>query len=215
MFLHVLQCREMSLLTTKETPCTYCQFPNESEVWTIINVQEDPELKDILLGGELNMTPCESCGHIFYAEHFLLYHDTAAQLMAFVYPYEERAQREFYEQKTAADFEQYKTANAAAVALNSYEPVTFFGVDELLRLLEWEAEASLQADVAAFLSQEKGFSLHRLTPACYRRHRLPPLWSREDMMRVADIVQANPQLTVYAEAQAYLSTHPEVVLEWA
>ena len=62
----------MSHLIEHDIECTYCQHPNTVEVWSVINVDLDPELKDLLLGGELNMTECEACHKTFYAEHFLL-----------------------------------------------------------------------------------------------------------------------------------------------
>src|ERR1051326_2089305 len=108
----------MSYLITEEIPCTYCQFPNLVEAWSIVNVQEDPELKDLLLGGELNMSECRSCQKIFYAEHFLLYHDPSAELMAFVYPYAFRIEKERYEEKTRSDFEQSQAGAASPQSLS-------------------------------------------------------------------------------------------------
>ena len=58
----------MSYLITQDFPCQHCQFPNSVEVWSVVSVREDPELKDLLLGGELNMAECQSCKKVFHAE---------------------------------------------------------------------------------------------------------------------------------------------------
>ena len=43
------------------------------------------------------MTECESCHKTFFAEHFLLYHDPDAELMAFVYPLVNELERASWE----------------------------------------------------------------------------------------------------------------------
>jgi hypothetical protein len=93
----------MSVLIEREIPCTFCQFPNAVEVWSVVNVKEDPELKDLLLGGELNMGECASCKKVYFAETFLLYHDPEAELLGFVYPYQARIDKDSFEKKTKDD----------------------------------------------------------------------------------------------------------------
>src|SRR5687767_14984980 len=115
----------MSHLIEFDTPCTYCQHPNTVEEWSLVNVKLDPELKDLLLGGELNMGECEACGKMFYAEHFLLYHDPDAQLMAFVYPLSDEAKRSELEKKTQDDFQASQALAVDAERLD-YEPLTLF-----------------------------------------------------------------------------------------
>src|SRR3954469_9291361 len=141
----------MSVLIEKEIPCTHCQFPNVVELWSIVNVKEDPELKDLLLGGELNIAECSSCKKNFFAETFLLYHDPDAELLAFVYPYQARTERATYEEKTKKDFEALKES-APSQASFPYAPLTFFGLDELVRLVEQEEEMGIQAEIVAALA---------------------------------------------------------------
>lgn len=76
----------MSLQTLKEIKCA-CGDTFETEIYQSVSVGEDPELKDLILGGEFNMVECPHCHQVIYAENFVLYHDHAQELMAFVYPY--------------------------------------------------------------------------------------------------------------------------------
>src|SRR5438552_3618111 len=99
----------MSNLVQIEMTCPACKIPNAVEVWSSLNVREDPELKELLLGGEVNMMECKACREVFYAEHFLLYHDPDSELLAFVYPQSYEEKQAEWEEKTRTDF--LKTQN--------------------------------------------------------------------------------------------------------
>ena len=212
----------MSFIVNKENLCTHCQFPNDVEVWSIINVKEDPELKDILLGGELNMIECISCKKVFYAENFLLYHDPAIHLMAFVYTFADQENRAQFEEKTRLQFDEYQVANAVTGILG-YGPITLFGLDQLLELVEWDDAAHIQAEIASHLLKEKGFEFKKCKPSFYRQHRLPPLlpFKKESapindgalLKAIHEIIELNDRLSIYKEAEIYLTAHPQLVLE--
>jgi hypothetical protein len=51
-----------------------------------LSVSDNPELKEALIAGEINLVSCPKCGEMFYAECFILYHDSRNELIAFVYP---------------------------------------------------------------------------------------------------------------------------------
>lgn len=214
----------MSYLVNKEIPCQHCQFPNEVEVWSIVNVKEDPELRDLLLGGEFNMTECTACRKIFYAEHFVLYHDPDLQFMAFVYPYEDRANRAEFEKRTRENFEQYQMSDAQGGPL-TYSPATLFGLDELVALVEWEEDARIQSEIATHLLDPKKYQFKTLKPSFFRQHRLPPLLpfpknqpvhnDENLLMALRSVLQANERLAIYANAESYLLEHPQLTLEFA
>jgi len=214
----------MSYLATKARACTNCQFPNEVEVWSIINVREDPELKDLLLGGELNMFECTSCKNIFYAEDFILYHDPENELLAFVYPYDFRDEKEKYLQKTRGDFSASQSQTGSPGPL-SYSPITLFGLDELLAVVEWDDEAKIQSDIVACIAKEKGLGLKKLHTAFSRAEKIPPLLplkltggaSEHDQMLAAlrDINSENDHLTLYTEALDRLSKNSSIELQYA
>ena len=214
----------MSYLATKEKECPHCQFPNEIEVWSIVNVREDPELKDLLMGGELNLIECTSCQKIFYAEDFILYHDPDSELLAFVYPYEYKGEKDKYIQKTKDDF----AASQSSLGLQGvvpYAPITLFGLDELLAVVEWDDEAKIQSDIVAMIAQERGLAIKKLHTAFSRAEKIPPLLplkssggttEHEQMLAALRVIKSeNDHLTLYAQALDRLSQNTSLKLEFS
>lgn len=206
----------MSYLSEQDIACPYCKHPNTVELWSTINVHEDPELKDILLGGELNMAECESCHRVFYAEQFLLYHDPDNELMAFVYPSENRDDREAWMEKTKTDFQRSQTADNPI----PYDPVSLFGLDELVTLVAREEEVSIQGEIVTLLSQQHGFKIKSLKPSIARRQRLPKILPFKEDSRLSardsvlaaltDLLKINDRLFVYNEAHSLLTEHTDL-----
>lgn len=204
----------MSVLIQREAACTYCKHPNQAEVWSIINVRQDPELKDILIGGELNMAECEACRRIFHIETFLLYHDPDRELMAFVYPYEGRRNAAEWEAKTKADFDASQGTLDAAERL-TYEPVSVFGLDELLHIVEREDEAEIQGEIVEALAPENAFNLIKLRPARARLAGVPRVLPTLNggtvdavIAGIDRVLQVNDRLSAYVEARADLAKKP-------
>ena len=209
----------MSVLVSRDVPCPYCKHPNEAEVWSSINVREDPELKDILIGGELNMTTCSSCREVFYVDHFLLYHDPESELMAFVYPRDAAAEKEVWEAKTASDFAESQATIPEGDRL-PYPPATFFGLDELVRLVEREDEMNLQGEIVAALAPAHGFGIRRLRALDARSGgwpRILPVMNGRDSAReslaagLRKLKDVNDRLFVYNELAERLEREPALV----
>ncbi len=208
---------KMSVLIEKEVLCTYCRFPNAVEIWSIINVKEDPELKDLLLGGELNMAECRSCKKVFFAENFMLYHDPDAELLAFVYPHAARAEKATYEEKTRQDFETLKAASESGVSF-SYTPVTYFGFDELVHVLEDEEEKEIQGGIVAALAPSLNLPVVSLRPSVARRQNIPQVvpgfssqdrFGREQLLSALKTVEnANNLLSVYVKWRLSVVENP-------
>jgi CpXC protein len=213
----------MSYLTDQEIPCQHCQFPNTVDVWSAVNVREDPELKDLLLGGELNMAECSSCKKVFHAEHFLLYHDPDAEFMAFVYPYVYRDERPFYEEKTKADFGKLQESLDANKRI-AYQPFTLFGLDQLVEWVTWDDEARIQSEIMALLAREKGLSTRKIRSSFAFAHRLPfvlPFTPKEtkslsasSVAAIGEIEKVNDRLTLYGDAKNFLLKNPVLEFEF-
>jgi hypothetical protein len=209
----------MSYLTAQEFSCPACKHPNDVEVWSAIDVKEDPELKDLLMGGELNMAECESCHEVFYAERFLLYHDRDRELMAFVYPLESRADRGAWEAKTAGDFAESQKGLEPPQRL-SYEPLTLFGLDELAEVVERDEESEIQSEIVRLLSTTSRIPVKRLPPDRARRQQLPTvlpvedvpaLSARESLLRgLSKLESVNDRLFVYQRVKQMLLDHPDI-----
>ena len=76
----------MSTFNDIDIECTECGQEYRGTVWVGIHAGQDPELKDLLLGGELNIVSCTGCSYVSFQERFLIYQEPAAELVAYVYP---------------------------------------------------------------------------------------------------------------------------------
>lgn len=61
--------------------CSECGTSFESEVYQSINVQDEPELKQRVISGEIFMRRCPSCGKVQLAKYPLLYVDPSEHLL--------------------------------------------------------------------------------------------------------------------------------------
>ena len=61
--------------------CSECGTSFESEVYQSINVQDEPELKQRVINGEIFMRRCPSCGKVQLAKYPLLYIDPSEHLL--------------------------------------------------------------------------------------------------------------------------------------
>ena len=59
--------------------------PFEVEYWSLIRADQNPDLKESILGGELNLVRCPECGTYFHHDEDLLYLDIPAELLVFVF----------------------------------------------------------------------------------------------------------------------------------
>jgi len=196
----------MSLLIENEVFCPYCDFLNQAEVWSIVNVKEDPELKNLLLGGELNLVECEACKKVFYAEKFLVYHDSDREILAFVYPYTYRDERSKWEEKSFQDYQETKSDKTKSWDI-SYPPLTFFGLDELTKFLLEDEEVAIQSQIVEYLSNDRAFSIKKIGLAEARKRSLPyvlpfdsaPTENKESsvLKALTKILEMNDRLSVY------------------
>jgi len=146
----------------------------EAELHYSINVQQDPELKELLLAGELNLVACPRCKTLFYAEYFVLYIEPGRELLAYVYPKSCEKDRSQWENKVSMDFRKAQSELADDEKV-PYEPVVLFGMDALLHLLEYE---ELQFDEVAVLEsiyRNLGLEVLRIGRAEARKRNIPPL----------------------------------------
>lgn len=74
--------------------CPQCGTPMRAEVHTIIDVGRQPELKDRLLSGQLNIAVCPKCGTPAMLSAPLIYHDATKQLYLTFFPQQLNARPE-------------------------------------------------------------------------------------------------------------------------
>ncbi|GHT36149.1 hypothetical protein AGMMS49593_00250 [Endomicrobiia bacterium] len=67
----------MTILNLEENKC-HKGRPFDVELFCATSTVDNPELKEALMAGEINFVFCpyHNCGEMFYAERFVLYHDS-------------------------------------------------------------------------------------------------------------------------------------------
>ena len=124
--------------------CAHCGFPFQIPVFSIIDVKQNPELKQALLSGQLNAAQCPSCGKVNYIGGPLLYHDPNHDFLAVYMPMEANIP-EVERQKIIGEL-----TNALMNALPPEErrgymltPQQFFDLETLIRkILEFDGVTS-------------------------------------------------------------------------
>src|SRR5262245_20021163 len=66
--------------------CPNCRAPMRAQLVTLIDVGRQPELKNYLLAGQLNLAVCPNCGTPAMVAAPLIYHDPAKQLFLVHFP---------------------------------------------------------------------------------------------------------------------------------
>jgi hypothetical protein len=78
--------------------CPECGEPQQTVVWHSLNVTLDPEAKQELFEGRLNVLSCGGCGSTFKLDSPLLYHDMERGFAIQYYPPDALDEPAFYEQ---------------------------------------------------------------------------------------------------------------------
>jgi predicted RNA-binding Zn-ribbon protein involved in translation (DUF1610 family) len=78
----------MSLQGRIEVECPQCGKKRETEIWRSINATVDPDVKQALLDGRVNVFHCPKCGFEAPIGIDLLYHDMDKQFWVRFYPFE-------------------------------------------------------------------------------------------------------------------------------
>ena len=55
--------------------CPQCGFSYQAPVFSIIDIGQTPELKQVMMAGQINASQCPNCGNINYVGTPILYHD--------------------------------------------------------------------------------------------------------------------------------------------
>ncbi|NLO91095.1 MAG: hypothetical protein GX410_03765 [Elusimicrobia bacterium] len=148
-----------------EAKCPHCSAaPFEAEVWSFIRADSDPDLRDAVRYGELNLLECEACGNFFYHEAPVVYFDPEAELLVFVMPHSYEAEAGKWREKMKADYAAIRDGLSREMKID-YEPLIFFGAEHLQQLLEdmLDAEDENASIEAAALSL--GFKIAPFSPA--------------------------------------------------
>jgi hypothetical protein len=207
----------MSTHNDIDITCEKCEQDFRGTVWTAVNARQDPELKDLLLGGELNLVMCPQCGHVAFHDHFLLYHDPAAEFLAYVYPTDQEPQRAEIEQVVKTGFTDALSAFPEKEHV-PYKPVVLFGLESVVEIMEEEQRRSEQSQIAETVCRQNKIPVFLLSPSDARAKHLPRAIpgaedrrraTREQILKGIDqLLTTNPALTLYSEVKDKLEKDP-------
>ncbi|OGS45524.1 MAG: hypothetical protein A2539_10180 [Elusimicrobia bacterium RIFOXYD2_FULL_34_15] len=116
-----------------------CGHEFEWDIWSSINVTRDPDLKETLFNGLLNVVVCPFCGIFFYFETFILYHDEKKKYLFYIYNHDCPEDKTKLTQKAKEDCELVNQKAEKKIFLD-YKVEVFFGLDEVLEFLKKEED---------------------------------------------------------------------------
>ena len=194
----------MSISNKEEVKCS-CGYVFEAELISAISVADNPELKEALIAGEINLVTCPHCGQMFYAESFLLYHDSSSELIAFVYPLSFQNQAAQCRKKMLADFDLALKSNENHKI--NYEPLLIFGVEDLTLLLKNEQEIEDEEMVLSYAAPKIHVETLKISPSAARKFSVP---------KVFPVVKGekNPDLKAIVTALKILTKHNPNLLHY-
>ncbi len=154
---------------------THC--PNECEpfdvtYWSLVRADENPDLKQSILGGELNLVRCPECGTYFHHDGEIIYFDAPTELLVFVFSPKDKPREHELKEKIEHDYQIIKNSLLKDAHLN-YPPVCVFGLAELQLLLHHEEERTAESEVVAAAAATQGLEVARLKPSYAREHHFP------------------------------------------
>ena len=208
----------MSTFNEIDVECEECGEEFKGVIWTAVHAQQDPELKDLLLGGELNILFCPKCSHVAYQDHFVLYQDPMAELIAYIYPPAQEHDAEFLRKTMMTNFaeaqEIYKPKDR-----KYYDPILVFGLDAFVRMMEREDRRAEQSQIAEALCVQHKIPYIKLRPSKARALRIMRVIpcatltespSRADILAGLDQMLAhNATLDFYAGLRSAVQKDPQ------
>ena len=126
----------MSSYQKQNVKCS-CGKDFEWDLWDSVNVTTDPDLKEMLLNGQMNVVVCPYCGLLFYYEKFLLYHDEKKRYLFYIYNHDCKEDREILREKAKDEYETIRQKSKNTVFVD-YKIEIFYGLDELVEFVKNE-----------------------------------------------------------------------------
>ncbi len=161
-----------SIKLTESIACPNGCEEFETDRWSFINVTHDPELKDAVLGGELNLFCCPQCHSFFYGDTDLIYLDEEAQLLIFVFSAQNKSTQKELVSKMKRDYEILKDTLFRQINLD-FGPMYVFGLEELKEVVMQEENRSNESQAIAAAAAVLGLPVARLQPSWAREHDFP------------------------------------------
>ena len=161
-----------SVKLTETIVCPHGCEEFEADRWSLINVTRDPDLKDAVLGGELNLFCCPQCHTFFHSETDLIYMDEEAKLLVFVFQDKDRKKQQEMLQKMQQDYLVLKDTLFKPLNLD-FGPMCVFGLEELKGVVSQEEQRTDESQAIAAAAAALGMKVARLDPQWARENNFP------------------------------------------
>jgi hypothetical protein len=203
----------MSAFNEIDVACENCGEEFKATVWTAVHAGEDSVLKDILFGGELNLLMCPKCSHVAYYDHFVLYQDLQAELVAYIYPAVQQVDEEFLRQSTLKSFREAQEL-ASPKDRKDYDPLLVFGLETFIEMMREEESRAEESQVAEAICQEHHLPYYKLRPSearSLKTMRVIPGVQKNSatvIKGIEELLKINPRLESYAALAKELAALP-------
>jgi hypothetical protein len=174
----------------------------EAVLLSAISVSDNPELKEALLAGEINLVTCPTCGEMFYAECFILYHDSKNELIAFIYPLSFQEQAAQCKVKMQKEFK-LALENFKDKQKINYKPILLFGIEDLVLLLRSEQYIEDEETILKHIAPKLCLRAVKIAPNISRKFGIPkllPIPELEKELNVRTLVEGLQILIKYNSA---------------
>ncbi len=146
--------------------------PFDADRWSFVNVTQNPELKDAVLGGELNLVCCPHCSTFFHADTDFIYLDEQGSLLVFVFSDKNRKDKGDLLAKMQRDYALLKDTLFKQLKLD-FGPMCVFGLEELKEVVEQEQQRTDESEAVAAAAAALGLKVARLKPDWARERGFP------------------------------------------
>lgn len=139
---------------TEIIPCPHCQQPVEVELWQLLDLGREPDLRRRFLQGEINALRCDSCGANGLLPVPLVVHDPAKEQVIFFIPTDPRMTPDIEAQIQRDLGHTLMEALPAAPPNYAFRPAYIRDLDELAQLLQEGTKGNQNPTAAAQPTQE-------------------------------------------------------------
>jgi hypothetical protein len=141
----------------------------ETDAWSFIRGDQDPDLVEAIIGGELNLAQCPHCSVFFFAECPMVYLDKKSELLAFIFPQSYAREKEKWQKKMQDDFKILQEGLFKEMKID-YEPILLFGPQSIKKLLKDERDIQEEVEVINCLADELGLKIQPVKPSRARKN---------------------------------------------
>jgi len=128
----------MSLWRYQDLKCPNCGQKKQVMVWSTINARVNPEAREDLLHGRINVLTCDGCGETVRILKTLLYHDMNNKYMVYYFPFEYINEPEYLDEFDATGNLFREADEINKLIEDGYSPIHYvLDINEMVRYIRF------------------------------------------------------------------------------